>query len=140
MELRNAVGTAFGLDLPATVTFDHPTIAALAAYGEEHMAAQAADTTLLAAPASFALLADASCVHSSGTVTALAAVSCRYPMPIAGADLDPAPATAAGQGNSDLAGFQAAAEAGANLQSLVPPQRWDVDAVYSLGERGWPYV
>lgn len=32
VELRNAVATRFSVDLPATVTFDHPTPAALAAF------------------------------------------------------------------------------------------------------------
>lgn len=136
VELRNAVGTAFGLDLPATVTFDHPTIAALAAYVAEHSAAQAAEIALLVVGPDGLAMVEEDSGASSATVTALAAVSCRYPAPMSGIHLAPDTATA-GQGNSDLAGFQAAAEAGANMQSLVPPQRWDVDAVYSPGEWGW---
>ena len=32
VELRNAVISKYGIDLPATVTFDYPTISALASY------------------------------------------------------------------------------------------------------------
>ena len=32
IELRTALSSSFGLDLPATVIFDHPTIAALTSY------------------------------------------------------------------------------------------------------------
>ena len=38
VELRNAVQAAFGVELPATVTFDYPTPAALAGYIAARMA------------------------------------------------------------------------------------------------------
>lgn len=38
MELRNAVSAKFGTELPATATFDHPTVAALAAFVAARMA------------------------------------------------------------------------------------------------------
>ena len=38
VELRNAIGGKFGIDLPATAAFDYPTASALAAYISARMA------------------------------------------------------------------------------------------------------
>ena len=68
--------------------------------------------------------------------TVLVAASGRYPAPsTAGApgDVPPLASLTAGPGNADLAGFQAALAAGANIPEPVPPQRWDIDACYSPG-------
>jgi acyl carrier protein len=37
VELRNAVSAKFGVELPATVTFDHPSAGALAQFVAQHM-------------------------------------------------------------------------------------------------------
>lgn len=42
VELRNSVATKFGVELPATVTFDHPSVAALADYLAAKVAPQQA--------------------------------------------------------------------------------------------------
>lgn len=46
MELRTQLASEFGLELPATVTFDHPTAAALAAFIAAELS-QTADLALL---------------------------------------------------------------------------------------------
>ena len=61
--------------------------------------------------------------QQDGFTTRIAAVACRYPQPAGSAD-----------GCSGVpggtTGFWGALQGGANLQSVVPASRWDVDAVY----------
>jgi acyl carrier protein len=137
LELRAAVGSAFGLDLPPTLAFDHPTLAALAAYvaastavgEEEENGAEAAVGASLA-------LASGGPPGALGGVTALVAASGRYPQPstagsaAAGDLLGSGTAGGTAAGNADLSGFAGAAAAGAAVQRAVPPQRWNVDGVY----------
>lgn len=142
MELRNAVGAAFGLQLPATVTFDYPTLASLAGYVDDNMAGAgseleaAADVAALL-PAGLGLLAaEEGGAPAECGLTMLVAASGRYPSPTSCAALPaglPLACPTAGPGNADLAGFQAALAAGANIPSPVPPQRWDIEACYSPG-------
>lgn len=138
VELRNAVAAAFNLQLPATVTFDYPTLASLAAYVADSTA-EAGDSSaeqLELLGVDLALAAEDSL--SGSRVTALVAASCRFPAPGScsashrASDFAPCSSTAGGS-NADLAGFEAAIAAGASLQAPVPPQRWDVDACYHPG-------
>ncbi len=50
MELRNEVGRAVGLDMPGTLAFDHPTLAAICAYAGARLAAAAPAAAAAAAP------------------------------------------------------------------------------------------
>lgn len=58
VELKNAVSGAFGLELPSTVTFDYPTIDALAQYIAS--TSQSVNTSAVAGPA---LVQDPAAVH-----------------------------------------------------------------------------
>ena len=73
VELRNSLATRCDLDLPATLTFDYPTVAALAAYIDNNLAparaSRNAQATLLPALGSDGR-------HAS-TASAIVGVSCR---------------------------------------------------------------
>ena len=140
VELGNAVAAAFSLEVPATLVFDYPTLASLAAFVGEHAQQAAAggdaggQAKLLALSPSFSEGSEA----RASDFTALVAVSCRYPRPGGDGWSAAAWAPAAGCGansgaNANLAGFHAALMEGANVQALVPPHRWDADATYHPG-------
>ena len=141
VELRTALSAAFDMELPATVTFDYPSIAALANYitPELQEAAAAAD----AAAAAQAALATRASSAGPGrqlapaqpagpaaalTTTALVGASGRYP-------------GAAEFG--DLSSFWQCMDSCTDLPRLMPLQRWDVEqyfAVQGSGKEGSMYV
>ena len=128
VELRNALNERFSVDLPATVTFDYPTPSALAGYLTAALAARAGydDISADSVAGQLALISPRSSFYSAHSEAALAAtntqsaslvtgVSCRYPSPAQhGAD-----------------GFSRAMESCADLPTVVPAERWDMDALYS---------
>jgi hypothetical protein len=59
VELRTTLGDAFNLDLPATITFDYPSISALAAFVASELQAQAEAEAEAAAAAAAAAAAEA---------------------------------------------------------------------------------
>jgi acyl carrier protein len=78
VELRNALGARFGIDdLPATLVFDYPTIAALAQY----LAAAQPSSSLSAAPPPLATMPAARAKDAAWLARAseVAGMSCRYP-------------------------------------------------------------
>jgi acyl transferase domain-containing protein len=119
VELRNAAADAFGVPLPATLMFDYPTLASLAAFVVEQLAAQQAQrpAAWLAAPAAL----QARAAPGAGTTTvALTGLSCTFPT---------APEDAI-SARSGVASFWGALAAGATLQAAIPLHTWDVDALY----------
>jgi hypothetical protein len=114
VELRDALGARFGVELPATATFDHPTPAALAAYlsAAVHSHGRA---DLSVAAATLSPSASAARVSASPAASALVSVACRFPAPAAGG----------------VHGFFGAAAAAADLPTQAPHARWAADAVYS---------
>ena len=115
VQLRNELSSTFGLALPPTITFDHPTPAALAAF----IAAQlpgAAEQALPSAALEHAAPAPLAAPASAPALSEVVGLACVYP----------GPAAAAG-----VAGFWAAAAAGSDLPTVIPLERWAVEQHYA---------
>jgi epothilone polyketide synthase D len=104
LELRNTLGRRAGVRLPATLAFDHPTLAALALYLEQKI--------LIGAVARPAATPDAA-TAAAGEPIAIVGMGCRYPGGI----------------DSPQQLWQALLE-GRDATSEVPAERWDIDSLY----------
>lgn len=120
----NAITERWGVEAPPTLMFDHPSIAALAAWLTSQLAVSSGAA---AGPDAVALRSEALALREpaqhDAPLVALAGVACRFPSTI----------DAAGAGTS-LAGFWAQAAAGADVQALLPLSKWDA------GEGPWHSV
>ena len=108
---RNAIAERFCVAAPPTLMFDHPTLAALAAWLEGQLA-PASNTGPYAGlmPAAAAPELQAAEQHQP----AVASIACSFP----------------GAEHSGLAGFWEQAAGGANLQTGIPLGKWEADALY----------
>ena len=122
VELRNLISRQFSTELPATIMFDHPSIAALASFiASQITLAHPAPTLnpLTAAGLHGALQPSQPSSHQlqqpthSAAAFVVGAGSC-YPTPTSG-----------------LESFWEALTSSRDIQSLVPYSRWDMDAVYA---------
>ena len=111
IELRTAIERHFDLELPATVMFAHPTIAAIASLLQSRLQ-DAAGPVVAASEADAGELCES--FPEPAAIIDLVAISSRHP----------GPALQAG-------GFFHCMTASANLQCVVPTSRWDIDAVYT---------
>ncbi|MBT2386231.1 SDR family NAD(P)-dependent oxidoreductase [Streptomyces sp. ISL-11] len=108
MELRNRLGTAAGVRLPATVVFDHPTPAALASYLLEEVTGDSGATLVTTAPANTTRTA----VHDEPI--AIVAMSCRFPGDV--------------RSPEDL--WRLLAEDGDAITGLPTNRGWDLERLY----------
>jgi len=118
VELRNAVHDSFGVDLPATVTFDYPSVDALASFitaGSKTNNTIGGNSSSLFQPPSFLRLADHP--KSGGRVTAVTGWA--------------GVAAGAGSETHSIASRFFNAE---NLIRPVPLERWDVESVHASAD------
>ena len=112
VELRDRVAAAFDAEVPATLTFDYPTISAMA-----HYLAQSSNIGTTAMSTQFRHFAVIDSTAAAAG-TEISAISCRYPGPVtAGGD----------SGDAFWGAFTGSAE----LQAVVPFDRWDMEPAYS---------
>ncbi len=117
VELRNALGARFALELPATVTFDYPTPAALAVYIASVLSTAGG---VGGQPDGFAPLLSSDDGASELKImqtraTHIIGLSARYP----------------GSHGSGMAGFWATLVAVEDLPRVVPAQRWDIEQYFA---------
>nr|AOG74797.1 polyketide synthase [Byssovorax cruenta] len=103
LELRNALAARLGKALPATLVFNYPTVEALARHLLDHMR--------LAPAASAALPISVPTIKEEPI--AIVGIGCRYP-----------------GGVRDPDSFWRLLEQGVDAISVVPKERWDIDAYY----------
>ena len=104
VELRNALGQRVGETLPATLAFDHPTAAAIA----KHLLEEVLALSRLVG-AALPVVA----VQSEDEPIAIVGIGCRYP-----------------GGIVDMETFWRLLDEGIDAVTEVPPERWDIDALY----------
>lgn len=122
VELRNAIVERYGVQAPATVAFDHPSVAALAAWLGGELAGNSSDGSTTASdhaawPA--APVATLSSPTHAASLTAVASVSCHFPCCAESSD------------GTGFGAFWLQATTAADVQSVVPLCKWDA------GEQ-WP--
>ena len=115
VELRNALDARFALELPATVTFDYPTPAALAV----HIASRVNTSGGVGGSSDDVTPPLGSDDDASelghGRATHVIGLSARYP----------------GSHGSGMAGFWATLAAAEDLPRVVPAQRWDIEQYFA---------
>jgi 3-oxoacyl-(acyl-carrier-protein) synthase/acyl carrier protein len=119
VELRDRVAAAFQAEVPATLTFDYPSIFAMSQYISQHHSSAVQPTTSWQQYGnSSALVAHHDPSLLLSPASEVAAISCRYP-------------GAATEGGDSSSLFWNAFSSSAELQAVVPFDRWDMERAYS---------
>ena len=116
VELSNGISSAFGINLPPTFMFDYPSINAMAAYISSTSGQAVAVPTSSIVTASdlcHAAMSAQAVTQNHDRVSYLAGVAGRYPGATEG-----------------QAGFWRTITGHGDVQGVVPPERWEIDAVY----------
>lgn len=127
VEMRNELNRRLGVDLPATIMFDYPTINSLSS----HISASTAKMAVTAASrqlSNTSLAVASGNSHDEQLCTDVVGLSCRFPSSVC-------------EAANTIDDFWAGAIRAADLQEKVPLSRWELERLYAPGpENGKMYV
>ena len=128
VEFAEALGQRFKMQFSATVLFDHPTIADLAGHIDDVIGVSSSSQSHFKA---IFVPGGAAQEPYNGSMGSTAIISAAYRFPD----------NQSGNGKSCYANPLSCWLAGDEIQSLVPPSRWDIDTLYSPNQtHGMIYV
>jgi len=123
-ECRNAIGERYGVEAPATLIFDHPTVASLATWLAACLASGGGSSSAQLMTKQPDLVG-----ATQTSIVALTGISCCFP------------SSSSGSGScSGPAGFWQQAAAGVDMQTVVPFCKWDAGKcswVHDMCRAGW---
>jgi hypothetical protein len=152
VELRSSLNLAFDLDMPATVIFDYPSIAALAGFVEVQMQAST-DVASRSTKGSVLHFTESGTGMQQTNIaeadwSSVPGIPTAIPIPMRPAMMHTALLGACGRypcttNSGDLASFWAIMNDCVDIPSGMPLQRWDVERHYGTqdgGKQGTMYV
>ena len=121
VELRNGLSKRFGLDLPATLTFDYPSVAAISDFVLEELGGEQEEEE----EEVYEVVAPSAARGVAAPLASTALTTFDHPITLLGL------AMRLGGGITSLQALRQTLDANLEMATVDPAPRWDADALYS---------